>query len=163
MRATLLFIVQEGRVLLIRKKRGLGAGKINGPGGRIEPDESPLQGAIREVQEELHVTPLDPQLRGELHFDFTDGLRLHCWVFVAWAFTGTPTETVEAVPLWTPLAELPLDEMWADDRHWLPALLEGKTFRAWFCFDGETMLWRDVRIGAVPHIDPLPADPLRAG
>ncbi|MBT4161861.1 MAG: NUDIX hydrolase, partial [Gammaproteobacteria bacterium] len=34
--ATLLFVVRDGRVLLIRKKRGLGAGKINGPGGRLE-------------------------------------------------------------------------------------------------------------------------------
>jgi hypothetical protein len=39
--ATLLFVVQGGQVLLIRKKRGLGAGKINGPGGRLEPGESP--------------------------------------------------------------------------------------------------------------------------
>ena len=31
--ATLMFIIQGDSVLLIRKKRGLGAGKINGPGG----------------------------------------------------------------------------------------------------------------------------------
>ena len=54
-RATLTFIVKEGEILLIRKKRGLGAGKINGPGGRVEPDETILDCAIREVQEELLV------------------------------------------------------------------------------------------------------------
>ena len=32
-RATLLFVIHGGEILLIRKKRGLGAGKINGPGG----------------------------------------------------------------------------------------------------------------------------------
>jgi 8-oxo-dGTP diphosphatase len=58
-RATLLFIRRDGLVLLIRKKRGLGAGKINGPGGRIDGEETPLQCAIREVEEELHVTPFD--------------------------------------------------------------------------------------------------------
>ena len=56
-RATLLFVVHADRILLIEKKRGLGAGKINGPGGRIEPGESPRQAAVREVQEEVGVTP----------------------------------------------------------------------------------------------------------
>jgi len=30
--------------------------------------------------------------------------------------------------------------MWADDRHWLPGCLEGRCFRGFFEFDGETML-----------------------
>ena len=34
--ATLVFVVDGARILLIHKKRGLGAGKINGPGGRVE-------------------------------------------------------------------------------------------------------------------------------
>ena len=56
-KATLLFVLRDGQVLLIHKKTGLGAGKINGPGGRIDPGETPRQCAIREVQEELCVTP----------------------------------------------------------------------------------------------------------
>ena len=62
--ATLMFIIDEprGRVLLIRKKRGLGAGKINGPGGKLDPGETPEQCAVRETQEELHVTALEPVL-----------------------------------------------------------------------------------------------------
>ena len=39
--ATLMFVIDDNRVLLIRKKRGLGAGKINGPGGRLEEGETP--------------------------------------------------------------------------------------------------------------------------
>ena len=46
MRANLLFVVQGNRVLLIHKKRGIGAGKINGPGGKLEAGESPLEAAI---------------------------------------------------------------------------------------------------------------------
>ena len=56
LRATLLFLVKDGQVLLIRKKRGLGAGKINGPGGKIDPGETPEQCAVRETQEELGIT-----------------------------------------------------------------------------------------------------------
>ncbi len=144
-RANLCFIVKDGRVLLIRKKRGLGAGKINGPGGKLEPGETALISAIREVQEEIGVTPLEIEERGVLHFQFVDGYSLHCAVFLARDFTGELIETVEAAPLWFDLAAIPYDEMWADDRHWLPQMLAGGRFTAWFAFDGDTMLSKDVR------------------
>ncbi len=144
MRATLLFLQQDGRVLLIRKKRGLGAGKINGPGGRIEPGETAMQCVIREVEEELGIVTLDPVEKGVLHFQFVDGLALHCVVFTATRFTGDPIETDEAIPLWMSPESLPFDEMWEDDRHWLPQVLAGQHFQAWFEFDGEQMLSRVV-------------------
>ena len=72
-RATLLFVVRNDEILLIRKKRGLGAGKINAPGGRLERGESPLEAAIREVQEEVGVTPTGIRECGELSFQFIDG------------------------------------------------------------------------------------------
>ena len=49
MRANLVFLTRGEEVLLIHKKTGLGAGKINGPGGKLEPGESPLDAARREV------------------------------------------------------------------------------------------------------------------
>jgi 8-oxo-dGTP pyrophosphatase MutT (NUDIX family) len=91
--ATLLFVVRDGHILLIRKKRGLGAGKINGPGGRIELGETSLEAAVRETREELGIVPVSPELRGELHFQFVDGYSLHCSVFVAGDFIGEPVET----------------------------------------------------------------------
>lgn len=144
-RANLCFVVKDGRVLLIRKKRGLGAGKINGPGGKIEPGERALEAAIRETQEEIGVTPLAVEERGVLHFQFTDGYSLHCTVFVATDFEGEPVETVEATPFWFELAAIPFDEMWEDDRHWLPQVLAGKRFVAWFEFEGDRMLSRNVQ------------------
>ena len=143
-RANLCFIVKDGRVLLIRKKRGLGAGKVNGPGGKIEPGETALESAIREAQEEIGVTPLGIEERGMLHFQFTDGYSLECAVFIANDLDGEPVETVEAAPFWVPVDAIPFDEMWADDRHWLPEVLAGKRFRGWFEFDGEKMLSKRV-------------------
>jgi len=139
-RATLCFLIQDGQILLIRKKRGLGAGKINGPGGRIEPGEAPHECAVRETSEEVGLTPQNVQNRGELHFQFADGYSLHCAVFVAHEFTGELIETDEALPIWTPLDSIPYDEMWADDIHWLPGVIAGGTFRGYFHFDGEKML-----------------------
>ena len=144
-RANLCFIVKDGRVLLIRKKRGLGAGKINGPGGKLESGETALASAIREVQEEIGVTPMEIEDRGVLHFQFMDGYSLHCAVFVAHDYAGEPVETAEAVPLWFELDAIPFNEMWADDQHWLPDTLRGRSFDAWFVFDGDCMLSKDVR------------------
>ncbi len=140
LRANLLFIVQDGRVLLIHKKRGIGAGKINGPGGKLEPGETPMEGAIREVEEELCIIPQAPEEMGVLHFDFIDGMRMQCTVFRAETFTGVPTETDEAKPEWFAFEDVPYHRMWADDRCWLPRMLNGEKFRAWFEFDDETML-----------------------
>ena len=139
-RAVLCFIVRDGQVLLIWKKRGLGAGKVNAPGGRIEPGESPFAAAIRETGEEVGLVPHNPQPRGELFFQFMDGYRLHCIVFLADGCDGTPTETGEALPFWAPVDAVPYGDMWADDLLWLPRLLAGETFRGYFVFDNDRML-----------------------
>ncbi|MBN1605822.1 MAG: 8-oxo-dGTP diphosphatase [Polyangiaceae bacterium] len=144
-RATLLFVVQRGRVLLIRKKRGLGAGKISGPGGRLEPGETVAECALREVREELGITALGAEQRGELSFQFTDGYSIHATVFLATDYLGEPQETDEAIPLWTALDAIPYDQMWADDALWLPLLLSGSRFVGRFVFAGDQMLSHDVR------------------
>lgn len=139
-RATLLFVIKDGSVLLIHKKRGFGAGKINGPGGRLEPGETPLQAAVRETQEELVITPRDVTPAGHLFFQFRDGLSIRGWVFRADDFDGTPRETDEAVPIWAPLDAIPYERMWADDPYWLPLVFDQVAFEGHFLFDDDTML-----------------------
>jgi 8-oxo-dGTP diphosphatase len=145
-RANLCFIRDGERLLLIRKKRGLGAGKINAPGGKIDPGETALHAAIRETQEEIGVTPLDIEEAGELLFQFVDGYSLHCTVFLARGWHGEPVETSEAIPIWTPIAAIPFHEMWEDDEHWLPLMIAGQRFRGYFHFDGDTMLSKRIEL-----------------
>jgi len=144
--AVLTFVLQNNRVLLIHKKRGLGKGKINAPGGRVEPNETPLQAAIRETQEEVGLTPTHLEQRAILNFAFTDGYGLKCHVFVASNAEGTPHETDEALPFWCDIPEIPYGRMWADDRVWLPLMLEGKCLEAWFIFDNDTALWHQLTL-----------------
>jgi 8-oxo-dGTP diphosphatase len=139
-RATLLFVVRGDEILLIRKKRGLGAGKINGPGGRLDDGETPLQAAVREVREEVCVQPTGVRRHGELKFHFVDGYSIHVWVFRADGIEGEPRETDEAIPLWFPTDRIPYEQMWADDIHWLPLLLDGRCFGGRFIFDDDAML-----------------------
>lgn len=139
-RATLVFVHTAPRLLLIRKKRGLGAGKINGPGGRVEPGETLEACAVRELQEELHITPRKLACLGDLRFQFVDGYSIHVAAFRALAFDGEPTETDEAAPVWVDTAAVPYQEMWEDDRIWLPRLLRGEAFAGRFVFDDDVML-----------------------
>jgi len=163
-RATLLFIFREGEILLIHKKRGLGAGKISGPGGRLEPGETPLQAALREVQEEVGVTPTGVSERGVLKFQFCDGYSLEATVFSATGLLGEPRETGEAIPMWVPLDRIPYDRMWADDRIWLPECLAGHRFSGRFFFDGDQMLEHhlDVEAGGQGNPNPVTGAPARA-
>lgn len=147
MKATILFIIRDGQILLIEKKRGLGAGKINGPGGKIDPGETALEAAIRETQEELVITPSAPRKLGELQFSMSNCPDILCHVYRSDDFSGTPTETDEAVPVWTRLEEIPYHRMWEDDRHWLPFVLAEQTFLGRFVFEGERMRWSQVTTG----------------
>jgi len=147
--ATLMFIVRDGMILLIEKKRGHGAGKVNGPGGKIDPGETPLEAAVRETQEELGITPQAPRKLGELWFAMSDVPDILCHVYRADGFEGEPVETAEAVPMWTPLDAIPYERMWVDDIEWLPLLIRETTFRGRFVFEDETLLWHHVETGMV--------------
>jgi len=150
-RAVLCFVHDRNRILLIHKKRGLGAGKVNAPGGRIDPGESALAAAVRETKEEVAVDVWGLEEAGQLFFQFTDGYKLHGTVFLASGHAGEPTETGEADPFWCAVDELPYDQMWADDRYWLPLALGGTFFKAYFVFHGDRM--ESMRIETGPSGD----------
>lgn len=139
-RGTILFVIKDGKILLIHKKRGLGAGKVNGPGGRLDNGETPLECAIREIDEEVRVQPVDTRECGQLMFQFLDGYSIRVWVFRADDCVGTPTSTEEADPFWVSLEEIPYESMWADDEIWLPMLIREQGFVGRFVFDQDSML-----------------------
>ena len=150
--ATLVFVVEQDRILLIRKKRGLGLGKVNGPGGKLDPGEDAVTCARRECEEERGIRVGELDCMGEHKFQFVDGYSIHCWVFRTFTYEGEAIETDEAVPLWTALDEIPYDEMWEDDRLWLPLLIQGQRFSARWVFDDDRML--DHEICLVDHVEP---------
>lgn len=142
--ATLLFVIEDGKILLIEKKRGHGAGKINGPGGKLDPGETPLECAVRETREELCISVKNARKAAELWFEMSDYPALLCHVFLATDYEGVPTETDEAVPLWANITEIPYERMWADDRHWLPRVLDGELLLGKFRFEGEKMISKEI-------------------
>ncbi len=142
--ATLLFVVKDGMILLIEKKRGHGQGKVNGPGGKIDEGESALECAVRETEEELCISVKDARKVAELWFEMSDYPSILCHVFLASEFEGEPQETDEAVPLWVRTDAIPYERMWEDDRHWLPQVLAGEHLLGKFVFEGEGMRSKEI-------------------
>jgi len=126
---TLLFLLKEDQILLAMKKRGFGAGKWNGAGGKVEPDETVEAAAIRECQEEIGVTPQNLKLMGNLHFFDLPDVEHYCYIYTTTEWEGEPHETDEMRPRWFHTADIPYDAMWPDDRLWLPELLQGNMFK----------------------------------
>ena len=121
---TLCVIHTADQILLGMKKKGFGAGRWNGFGGKVEAGETIEAAARRETFEEVGLVAeqLDPF--GVLEFSFqqnNETLEVH--VFRVLTYRGQPKESDEMAPRWFALNEIPFDEMWADDRHWLPQLL----------------------------------------
>jgi len=131
---------KNNRVLLMNKKKGLGKGKVNAPGGRLEPGETSLQAVIRECQEEVFVTPINPVKHSELYFQFTNGYALYGEAFFTDEWKGEPGPSDEADPFWCDLDRIPWEKMWEDDRHWLPLALNGKKVRGFYVFDEDKMI-----------------------
>ncbi len=133
--------VQDGdRLLFIEKKKGLGNGYYNAPGGHIEETETATEAAIRETREETGVEIENLEYRGKLCFQFSDGIRELGYVYFATYAGGELKECEEARPFWIDRNEIPYDNMWADDRLWLPGALEGKHFEAMFIFNDREMI-----------------------
>jgi len=137
-KATLCYIIKDGNVLLIKKKRGIGSGKWNGPGGKIKDNETIIESAIREVQEEIGITPINPKIIGFNKFSFDDKPFMDVFIITANDYKGGLKETDEAKPKWFAITETPYNNMWSDDIHWMPLLFNKKNFVGVFDFNKET-------------------------
>ena len=125
-------------VLLGRKKEGLGVGNFVGPGGKLEPGESAVDAAVREVFEEagVVVAASDLEPRGLLSYFFPhrESWSQESSVFVCRSWRGEPRGSDELDPEWFPLDGVPYAEMWDDARRWLPGVLAGASVRRSFVF-----------------------------
>lgn len=128
------YLIRDGlagpEVLLGIKKFGIGVGNLVGPGGKLEPGESPAEAVVREVFEETSLRIVNPTLVGELDypFPFKPAWSQKSWVFIAREWQGEPVESDELVPAWFAIDRIPLDRMWDDAQYWLPSVLAGGPF-----------------------------------
>ena len=141
---TLCFLIDEDNICLAMKKRGFGANRWNGVGGKVGDKvkgETIEEGLLREVREEININLKEYEKVGELTFIFDNPdteLLVHTYISHKW--DGEPTESEEMRPKWFKIDEIPYDNMWSDDRYWLPTVLDGKKIKARFKFDKKEKL-----------------------
>ena len=137
-RRTLLFLRKDDQILVAMKKRGFGAGKWNGVGGKLDEGESIEQALVRECQEEIGVTPISWKQVAELDFvqdATTDPWHMYVHAFISDDWEGEPVESEEMRPEWFNITDIPYSEMWDDDQFWLPMVLAGQLVYGAFVFD----------------------------
>jgi len=133
---TLCVIHNHPKVLLGMKKKGFGVGRWNGFGGKVEEGETIEEAAKRELREESGLEAIDITKRGIIEFEFeNDPKILEVHIFNVGKFEGEPKESDEMKPQWFNVDEIPYEQMWTDDSHWMPIFLKGKKFKGKFLFD----------------------------
>ncbi len=125
---------KDGQILLAMKKRGFGAGKWNGYGGKVQPGEEIEESMVREIREESGMELKEYRPVGMMRFDNVDKMvEVHIYEATAWE--GEPIETEEMSPKWFSLQDIPFSGMWASDPLWYPYFLDGKQFKGEVVFD----------------------------
>jgi 8-oxo-dGTP diphosphatase len=141
-KASLLFLLTDTEIVLAMKKRGFGKGYWNGVGGKKEADETMVQCAIRECEEEIGVKPRNLTKVAVLRFFWNDkpDFEFQVDVFTSREWEGDFQETEEMLPQWFNRKEIPHDLMWDDDKYWLPHVLKGMKIRGSFWFGSENKI-----------------------
>lgn len=128
---TLVFIRTASQILLGLKKRGFGVNLYNGFGGKIEPNETIIDAALRELKEECCLTVRKTDLKNVGHLEFSfegEPTLMVVSVFSSNSYEGTPKDTEEMSVKWFNYSDIPFQKMWPDDAIWLPLMLENKLF-----------------------------------
>lgn len=145
---TLGFLRRDDEILIAMKKRGFGAGRWNGFGGKVEPGETIEASMIREAQEEIGVT-LTKFEKVAVHI-FNLPYEEKEWTthtYIATEWEGEPTESEEMAPQWFKIADIPYTDMWSDDKFWLPPVLLGDKLQTTFTFDNnDNLISADIQI-----------------
>jgi len=149
--ATLCQVIDDGCLLLQLKSTGrFGEGKWNGPGGKLNSEETPEEGVVREVLEETGLRVSDLKYHGGLYHYFgqEDEPDWLVHIYSTKTFTGEIKGSEEGALKWFRFAAIPYDQMWQDDEYWLPLVLGNKRFTGSFYFneDGSELFRYDLTL-----------------
>ncbi|MEZ4816023.1 MAG: 8-oxo-dGTP diphosphatase [Bdellovibrionota bacterium] len=142
--ATLIYLFCQNKVLMIhriKKNKDIHEGKWNGIGGKLELEESPEEGAIREIKEESGISLLPSQLKpmGVLTFpSFKVDSKTNfeqdwiCFLFRA-DLEGSLADyklvnSDEGHLEWVDQEKIITLPLWDGDYEFIPKVIQGKAF-----------------------------------
>jgi 8-oxo-dGTP diphosphatase len=150
--ATLGYIVSSDgkRVLLVHRTgrpNDLHAGKYNGLGGKLLPDENIVAGMRREIREESGLECDELRLRGTISWPGfgKQGEDWFGFIFRIDRWHGSPPEAnAEGTLSWVEIDRLMELPLWEGDRHFLPLVFanDGRQFHGAMPYhDGRPVSW----------------------
>ncbi len=123
-----LYDLNNNQTLLGEKKYGQAMGKVNGFGGKLEPNDKSIKHAFkREFYEETGLKIINPQLNSVIKFIFSQQEDLYVYVYTAHRYLGNLCESDEMKTYWIPNNNIPIDKMWPSDRLWFPIINQFKS------------------------------------
>ncbi|XP_027837844.1 putative nudix hydrolase 1 [Aphis gossypii] len=140
---TLTLIFKNDEILLGMKNRGMGKGKWNGFGGKVEPNETIDDAAKREVKEECGLDVISMEKIGIIDFEYVGSKEiLEGHIYFCDLFEGDIIESDEMAPIkWFKIKDSPCDTMWIDHKYWFPMILKKIPFKAHFKYlNDDTMI-----------------------
>lgn len=142
-KATECFLIKEDSVLLGFKKRGFGAGKLLGPGGKVNEGESSEECIVRETEEEIAVKIKSMRRVGSINFFYFEAGKAtnqNVDFYLVDDWEDEPKETDEMKPVWYRKDQLPFEQMPASNSLFIPHLLDGTLVSGSLIFDEEMKL-----------------------
>lgn len=117
------FLIKDSQVLLLRVHYPDGHEIWNGVGGWIEEGETPEQGIIRELKEEIGVDVKEEDL--ERGYE-TLWEKTPFTAFTTSKWQNEPKSGEESIleVKWFNFDEVPYDQMMEDNKKWLPKMLQ---------------------------------------
>ncbi|MFZ5425132.1 MAG: NUDIX domain-containing protein [Patescibacteria group bacterium] len=139
------FPIKGNKVLLmhrIKTSSGLGQDLVSGIGGKVGDEEmfkgeSHEEALVRETKEEVGIVPIEFKESGNVTFIWTTkpewNMKVKIYTINSWE--GVPKQTEVALPVWHNKNNLPKENMWEDNIHWVPKVLAGEIVDAVFLYD----------------------------
>lgn len=128
---TLCYMETENSVLMLyrnKKKNDVNRGKWIGVGGKLEKNEKPENGIIREIKEETGYTANRCEFRGIVVFNYNENPSEYMYLYTCEDFYGKLKECNEGELKWIPKDEISNLNLWEGDRIFLDLIGKNSPF-----------------------------------
>lgn len=123
-KCAICYILNEGKALMIKRKKEPFSGNLVAPGGKFEKGETPFECIEREIFEETGLKIKDYSLKIVTSEIGPENYNWILYLFVCSGFEGVVTESSEGHLIWVDMDRLPYENMADIDKRMLPYVMD---------------------------------------